>query len=1281
MANRFFINVGTSWNSTANWSTSSGGGGGASIPTILDAVFFDANSGSCNIDVNANCLSLDSTGYANTITQDSTKTLTVASGTFLWAAGTFAGGDADIYFGGDFSQTGGTFTATSATCYVTGNAAISGGSFAHNNGLFLFDNTADKTFNPGGKTFWSVQVNCPGFVRALTGNLTGGGNVTVTDGILRLSGYNLVFAAGTFTLTNTLYLDGTETISYSSLVNATGTVVYENTGATAVLNNFGTQFYHLTFLRGKTHNVTASSTINITGTLAASGTGLATLRSTSPATQYAFNCSSPQSLAAVMDVQDCNAISGSAIAAYGSTNSGNNKNWNFIASSARYFVGAVDADWNDTGNWSLAGGGAGGAGVPSGNMYAVFDNNSPNCTVDVGFAVSVYSVILGAYFTNTLDINDNTYATSYNGGTVVAGGTLLCGTGAVTFGTSGGLTVSGGVVNMESATISTYTFAQTGGTVTATSGTWTSSSNWQSSGGTFNNGSGLLVMTTNSTLQLAVGSLYNLTFAGGSAVFAISGTVAVANDLTLTSAQRFDTGTLAVTGNIVTTLASITAGTVTINWVGGGTKTLSASGGSGYMLALNVNGAGTLNINDTILTKSSWTYTAGTVGGTGTVDFNNTAASQTITGAFPFYNLAITKGTGADLTVTTAVTVANNLTINSVRNIITGTISVTGNILTTATAVAGSGTIIWVGGGTKTLSASGGTGAVGNFTVNGAGTLNINDTIRFNGTWTHTAGTIGGAGTVVSNDGTSNATSGSVVFPNFQIACGGYNTTIGTTVTCGNLTITSAANLNGGTITATGNITTTRTVTTGTCAITWTGAGSSNLSTTVTGRLPAGTFTVNGSGTLTLSSGLLNLAGTGQDLVVNGGTFNLATYALTVDDTITVSGGTLLMGTAAFSHSGGTITVSGGTWNHQGASITSAALVTMSSGTLTATSGTWTQNHNLTFSGGTFNHSSGTIVFSRGGDHTTINVGAATFWNVTVNQTYYLYVTGAFDVNGTLLLTKYNQLVSGTINAGGNVRVTDSAVTTSGGTLNFDGAGPQTLDANGGTGVLPRVTINKGGDTLSISDTINIINGLAWTAGAVSCGTSTINFVNYGNHTTCIPGNIQFNNVGINMVYNFAITGTLDINGNCVITSVGDLTGAITVAKNLTLIDTSMAGSTATMTLDGTGTQLIDTNGGTGRCTTGTLNISNTGLGIAKLSNGALTLAAGQNMNVNADGAFCSNGYNCTVPGTLTINPTGVFTKTGAETITYGALSGVITAWGTCLGNPGVTSGMPIYYN
>ena len=69
MADRYWVGGTGTWNDTAKWSASSGGGSGASVPTSTDNVFFDANSASGSFTVsfpstdqncqNFNALSID----------------------------------------------------------------------------------------------------------------------------------------------------------------------------------------------------------------------------------------------------------------------------------------------------------------------------------------------------------------------------------------------------------------------------------------------------------------------------------------------------------------------------------------------------------------------------------------------------------------------------------------------------------------------------------------------------------------------------------------------------------------------------------------------------------------------------------------------------------------------------------------------------------------------------------------------------------------------------------------------------------------------------------------------------------------------------------------------------------------------------------------------------------------------------------------------------------------------------------------------------------------------
>lgn len=77
MANRFWIGTtDADYAKTANWSTSSGGAGGASVPISTDDVFFDAGSvgNACTLDSSRSVDDIDFTGYTGTFNGN----------TFLW---------------------------------------------------------------------------------------------------------------------------------------------------------------------------------------------------------------------------------------------------------------------------------------------------------------------------------------------------------------------------------------------------------------------------------------------------------------------------------------------------------------------------------------------------------------------------------------------------------------------------------------------------------------------------------------------------------------------------------------------------------------------------------------------------------------------------------------------------------------------------------------------------------------------------------------------------------------------------------------------------------------------------------------------------------------------------------------------------------------------------------------------------------------------------------------------------------------------------------------------
>jgi hypothetical protein len=176
-ANRFWIAGSTGdWNNTANWSTSSGGSGGASVPGSSDLAKFDGNgTGNCTINATVNVAGIDiGSGYSGTISQGS-YVVTVGSSHFNVAGGTFTGGSVKIDInGGNFTLSGGTFTSTADTLFIGGFICgtvtqfnHSGGTFSHNNGTVVFDGTGcwptTQVVNViTGTLFYNLVVNSNG---------------------------------------------------------------------------------------------------------------------------------------------------------------------------------------------------------------------------------------------------------------------------------------------------------------------------------------------------------------------------------------------------------------------------------------------------------------------------------------------------------------------------------------------------------------------------------------------------------------------------------------------------------------------------------------------------------------------------------------------------------------------------------------------------------------------------------------------------------------------------------------------------------------------------------------------------------------------------------------------------------------------------------------------------------------------------------------------------------------------------------------------------------------
>jgi hypothetical protein len=197
VADRYFVgDTDSDWNDASNWAASSGGAGGAGVPGSSDKAILDGNSPDCTCDVAPNVSGVDlQAAFANTLDMNGFA-LTVGSGGFSQAGGTFSGSTETLDFNGAFTLSGGAFTSTSGELKLAGNATFSGGTFTHNSGTVR--NDADATF-----TFTVSPVFNDAIIQH-AGNLTVNSGVWDIDGDLTIGGINVLQGTGSITVAGDL---------------------------------------------------------------------------------------------------------------------------------------------------------------------------------------------------------------------------------------------------------------------------------------------------------------------------------------------------------------------------------------------------------------------------------------------------------------------------------------------------------------------------------------------------------------------------------------------------------------------------------------------------------------------------------------------------------------------------------------------------------------------------------------------------------------------------------------------------------------------------------------------------------------------------------------------------------------------------------------------------------------------------------------------------------------------------------------------------------------------
>jgi len=326
MANRYWVGGSGSWNGN-HWSGTSGGAGGASVPTAADNVFFDANSGFSSspsdtrivqIDIDASCNNMDWTGVTNSPMVTGTGrslyiygTLTTVVGmtwpsnnyVYLWRPGSTSFTSNGITFGGTLvfgAYSGGTWT-------LQDNLTVSG--------LVIL---TQGTLNTNGKT-----VTCGGFYSNYLTSRT----LTLGASTFNCTYWNVDYSAN-FTLncgTSTINVTGDNQIFAGDGKTYYNVTLTGNNIQVRQSNTFTT----LTFTAGKQVNLLAGMTQTV-GSLVATGTAgnLITIRSTISGSVSTISRTSGTNTCDFLDLKDCTASGGATWRPGDSSiNSGNNSGW------------------------------------------------------------------------------------------------------------------------------------------------------------------------------------------------------------------------------------------------------------------------------------------------------------------------------------------------------------------------------------------------------------------------------------------------------------------------------------------------------------------------------------------------------------------------------------------------------------------------------------------------------------------------------------------------------------------------------------------------------------------------------------------------------------------------------------------------------------------------------------------------------------------------------------------------------------------------------------------
>lgn len=448
MADRYWVGGTGSWSSTntANWSASSGGATGASVPTAADNVFFDVNSNvgagsfTCTM---ANtprvCNNFTASGLDGTMTLAGTSIGLTVSGSLTFQATNFT----RTYTGTT------TFNATTTGKTVTTNGVAFGGAVTFNGvgGAWTLGSALNLGSFSLTLTNGTFDTSVSNYAVTASGFLSSNSNIRT----INLNGSTLSLSSSwtLTTSTNATLNAGTSTIS-TSATNGTlngGGLTYYNVSFTSTASTTLTKtitgantFNNLTFstigVLGL-NNITIGANQTINGTFAingANGNQRQFLRSDTTGTSRTLTCAAIASTTDV-DFRDIT-IAGSHGTLSGTRlgDCGGNSNITFVAGANKYWNLAAGGSWSATAWALISGGSVAAANFPLAQDTVIIENTGLNTSATVTINVSYNIGTLDTSTrTNAMTLASGSFSPAFYGNFTYGSGVTPTGTGTYNF--------------------------------------------------------------------------------------------------------------------------------------------------------------------------------------------------------------------------------------------------------------------------------------------------------------------------------------------------------------------------------------------------------------------------------------------------------------------------------------------------------------------------------------------------------------------------------------------------------------------------------------------------------------------------------------------------------------------------------------------------------------------------------------------------------------------------------------------------------------------------------